>query len=166
MNRGTVLLVSLWIAVILMAIWIGGTVYQMTVIVPLWTASLPESLSSFMHGTDFGRTVLNFFGLNFGPLGLVALVVALAAGWRSPTHRAALLVALTSYLFIIAFTVLYIYPTLPTILAGGASTVEETRIVLHRFILADRFRFVIGFGTFLALLWAFRLPYPPTAGRN
>jgi hypothetical protein len=48
MNRGVVLLVSLWIAVILNAIWIGGTVYQMIVIVPLWTASLPE-FAEFVH---------------------------------------------------------------------------------------------------------------------
>src|SRR5438477_7872761 len=158
MNRAVVLIASLWIAILLMAIWIGGTVYQMIVIVPLWTASLPESLSSFMHGTDFGHTVFNFFGLG-GPVRPVAIAVALAAGWRSPRHRTALLVALISYLFHIAFTALYIYPMLPTILAGGASTVEETRIVLHRFILADRFRLVVGCGTFVALLWAFRLPW-------
>jgi hypothetical protein len=166
MSRGVVLLVSLWIAVILMAIWLGGTVYQMVVIVPLWTDSLPESLSSFMHGTNFGHAVLNFFGSYLGPLRLVAIIVALVAGWRSPKHRAALRVAVASYLFIIALTVLYIYTMLPTILAGGASTVEETRLILERFILADRFRFVVGCGTFFAPLWAFRLPYPPRADRN
>jgi hypothetical protein len=166
MNRGVILLVSLWIAVILMAIWIGGTVYQMLVIVPLWTASLPESLSSFMRGTDFSHTVLNFFGSRFGLPRLVAIAVALAAGWRSPKHRAALLGVVTSQLFIIAFSVLFIYPILPAIVAGGASNVEETRDILHRFILLDRFRFVVGCGTFLALLWAFQLPYPARVDRN
>jgi hypothetical protein len=166
MSRGVVLLVSLWLAVILTTIWIGGTVYQMVVIVPLWTSSLPESLSSFMHGTNFGRTVLNFFGLNFGPARLVAIVVAFAAGWRSPRHRTALGIALGSYLFVVAFTVIYIAPLLPTILAGGASTVEETRSILDRFILADRVRFVVGCGTFAALLWAFRLPYSPSVDRT
>src|SRR5476649_2052120 len=118
MNREMVLLWSLWLAVILMAIWIGGTIYQMLVIVPLWTASLPESLRLFTQGTDFTRTVLRFFGPPFMVARLTPIVVALAAGWRSPRHRAALLVALISYVFVVAFTLLYIYPINATVLAA------------------------------------------------
>jgi hypothetical protein len=160
MNRNIVLLGSLWLGVVLMSIWIGGTVYQMIVIVPLWTASLPESLRSFMHSTDWGRTVLRFFGPPFMLARLTAIVIALVAGWHSPRHRAPLSVALISYSFIVAFTLLYIYPINTTILAGGVSTVEDTRVILQRFNLADQFRFVIGCVCFLALLWAFRLAVP------
>jgi Domain of unknown function (DUF1772) len=161
MTRDSTLLWSLWLAVIFMALWVGGTLYQMLVIVPLWTASLPESLRSFL-GTDYVHTVLHFFGPPFIAARTAPMVAALVAGWRSAPHRRALSVALGCWLFVIGFTLLYIYPLNDTLFVVGSAQPGdvETRDLLRRWILADQFRFGIGCVSFIALLWAFRLPLP------
>jgi hypothetical protein len=43
--------IFIWLAVIGFSIWVGGTLYQMVVIVPIWNASPPESLRAFFLGT-------------------------------------------------------------------------------------------------------------------
>lgn len=161
MTRENALFWSLWLSVVLVALWVGGTLYQMLVIVPLWTASPPESLRVFL-GTGYIHTVVRFFGPPFIAARTVALVIALAAGWRSAPYRAALSVALGCWLFVVGFTLLYIYPINDTLFVVGPSQPGdvETRELLSRWILADRFRFAVGCVSFIALLWAFRLPLP------
>ena len=51
-TRNRILLISLWLSVIALTTWVGGTLYQMLVIVPLWNASPPESVRAFFQGTD------------------------------------------------------------------------------------------------------------------
>ena len=161
MTRNKWLLLFLWAAVILTALWVGGTLYQMLVIVPLWTASPPESLRSFLE-TGYLRTVLHFFGPPFVFARTLALVLALIAGWPSRPHRNALMVALACWLFVVALTLLYIYPMNDSLFVVGASQPGDAAALelLHRWIFADRIRFLIGCIGFTALLWAFRLPAP------
>ena len=167
MTRENALLWSLWLAGIFVALWVGGTLYQMLVIVPIWTASPPESLRSFLR-TDYVHMVLRFFGPPFIAARTVPMVVALAAGWRSAPHRRALVVALGCWLFVVGFTLLYIYHLNDTLFALGPSQPGdvETRELLGRWILADRFRFGVGCVCFIALLWAFRLPLPGNGSRR
>ena len=146
MTRNKWLLLFLWAAVILTALWVGGTLYQILVIVPLWTVSPPESLRSFL-GTDYLRTVLHFFGPPFVFARTLAIVIALIAGWPSRPHRNALMVALACWLFVVGGSQ-----------PGDAATLD----LLHRWILADRIRFFVGCVGFVALLWAFRLRSPDT----
>jgi len=40
--RNRFLLIALWLSVIGLTTWVGGTLYQMMVIIPLWSASPPE----------------------------------------------------------------------------------------------------------------------------
>ena len=42
-KRDRILVFLLWVAVLFQARWFGGTLYQMLVIVPLWSASPPCS---------------------------------------------------------------------------------------------------------------------------
>ena len=41
----------LWWAVLGFSIWVGGTLFKMLVIVPLWSASPPESVHAFFKGS-------------------------------------------------------------------------------------------------------------------
>lgn len=61
-GSGRILRVLLWVSVIMASAWIGGSLFNMLVIVPLWSASPPESVRGFFAGTDFNRTIRNFFG--------------------------------------------------------------------------------------------------------
>lgn len=161
MTRANLLLWSLWLSVILLALWVGGTLYQMLVIVPLWTASPPASLRAFLTA-DYPGTVLNFFGPPFIAARTLSLVVALVAGWKFAMHRSALLVALACWLIVVGFTLLYIYPINDDLFGAALSRLgdEEARNLLQRWIIADRARFAVGCVGFIALLFAFRLPLP------
>ncbi len=54
--------------------------HQMLVIVPLWSASPPETVRAFFQGTDYNRTIFNFFGPPFIVARNVPVVAALLAG--------------------------------------------------------------------------------------
>ena len=95
--RGRLLVAFLWLSVIALSTWVGGTLYQMLVIVPLWNASPPESVRAFFRGTDYKRTILHFFGPPFMLVRMLPLVAALLAGWHSPRHRAPLLLAVACF---------------------------------------------------------------------
>jgi hypothetical protein len=82
---------SLWLSVLALSTWVGGTLYQMLVVVPLWSASPPESVHAFFRGTDYNRTVFNFFGPPFMLARNVPLVAALInrmGSAASPPHTA------------------------------------------------------------------------------
>ena len=63
--RNRILTFCLWLSVLALTTWVGGTVYQMMVIVPLWSASPPESVLAFFQGTAYNQTIFRFFGPPF-----------------------------------------------------------------------------------------------------
>lgn len=157
------LVISLWLSVIALTTWVGGTLYQMLVIVPLWSASPPESVRAFFQGTDYNRTIFHFSGPPFIAARNVPVVAALIAGWHLPRHRRALLIATACFtVFGAIFTVAYAYPinAVPFEQAGGDHTADEIRALADQWIFRDRVRFAIGLLGFAALLHAFRLPIP------
>lgn len=161
--RDRILLVSLWLSVVALTTWVGGTLYQMLVIVPLWSASPPESVRAFFQETEWNRTIFNFFGPPFIVARNVPLLAALIAGWHLPQHRRALLIAVICFTgFGAIFTVAYVYPINAVLFdqAGGTQGGDEIRALANRWILFDRVRFIIGLVGFAAILHAFRLPIP------
>ena len=152
----------LWCAVFAWGAWAGGTLYQMLVVVPMWSSSPPESVRMFVEGTAYNQTIVNFFGPPFQAARVVPLVIALPLAWHSPKHRTALLIAVLCVLAIIVFTLFYIYPINDVLFAqagGNRSPSEITRMV-RAWIWADRLRFAVGIVAVAALLKAFRLPLP------
>lgn len=160
--RNQILVIFTWLSVIALSTWIGGTLYQMLVIVPMWSASPPESVRSFFQGTDYNRLIFRFFGPPFMVARTLPVVAALFVGWHLPRHRSALLLAAGCLAFVVVFTLAYIYPINAVLFeqAGGSHRAEEIRAMADRWIFADRLRFAVGVVAFLAVLWAFRLPIP------
>lgn len=161
--RNRILLISLWLSVVALTTWVGGTLYQMVVIVPLWSASPPESVRTFFLGTDWNRTIFNFFGPTFIALRNLPILAALFAGWHLRSHRRALLIATGCFtIFGALFTIAYVYPINAVLFeqAGGTGNANEVRALASRWILFDRIRFLIGLVGFAAVLHAFRLPIP------
>jgi Anthrone oxygenase len=158
--RDHVLTVMLWLAIIGMGSWAGGTLYQMIEVVPVWSASPPESVRTFFRDTDFGRHKVRFFG----PATMVArnlpLILALVAAWPRPRHRGWLLLAIGCFAFGLILTLAYVYPINAVLFnqAGGSATDGEIRSMVSRWVLADRVRFVVGLVGLFAVLQAFRLP--------
>lgn len=162
-TRRRLLVLALWLAVIGLSTWVGGTLYQMLVVVPLWSADPPESVRAFFQGTDYNRTVLHFFGPPFMVARTLPLLAALLAGWPLPRHRRALLLAVLCFcVFGIVFTFALIYPINAVLFgeSGGTATPEQIVDMANRWILFDRIRFAVGIVGFAATLHAFRLPVP------
>jgi hypothetical protein len=150
----------LWFSVLALAIWWGGTVYQMVVIVPLWSASPPESVRDFFQGTRYNETIWNFFGPPFMVMrGLPVLLLAIV-GWHQATHRKYFAIALATMLFGLILTWTYIYPINSVLFlqAGGNYSADEIRAMANDWILADRCRFAVMSVGFLALLRALSVP--------
>jgi hypothetical protein len=160
--RDRIAQVLLWLAVVGLSVWVGGTLYQMLVVVPLWSASPPESVRAFFLGTRYNETIWNFFGPPFMIARLAPLVGALLVGWHLRRHRNWLLVAAICMAFGVVFTLAYIYPINDVLFAqaGGDHSAEEIQSMARRWIIADRVRFGVGFIGFLALLRALSIPFP------
>ncbi len=163
--RDRMLVVMLWLAIIGMGSWAGGTLYQMVEVVPVWSASPPESVRTFFRDTDFGRRKVRFFG----PPTMVArnlpLFLAIVAAWPRPRHRAWLLLAVGCFAFGLIFTLAYVYPINAVLFnqAGGSGSDDEIRSMVSRWVFADGIRFVVGLVGLFAVLQAFRLPMKPPA---
>ncbi len=160
-TRNRITQILLWLAVIGFSIWVGGTLYQMLVIVPLWSASPPESVRAFFLGTRYNETIWNFFGGPWRFARLVPLLGTLVFGWHLPQHRKWLLVAAISMAFVIALTLVYVYPINNVLFlqAGGNHSPEEIKAMARQWIIADRLRFGVGLIGFLALLRALSIPF-------
>lgn len=63
-------------ATIVFAVWFGGQVFNALMVVPVWSASLPESVIAYSGALgQFGAGRVNFFAL-FNPLWVTLLLIA------------------------------------------------------------------------------------------
>jgi hypothetical protein len=132
----------------------------MLVIVPMWSASPPESVYSFFLGTDYNRTIFHFFGPPFMVARVAPVFVALALAWHLTRHRTALGIAVLCLVATIVFTFAYIYPVNAVLFtqAGADLSSVEIAALVRNWIWADRLRFGVGVVALVALPKAFRLP--------
>jgi hypothetical protein len=161
-TKNTVTVILLWISVIVWGIWFGGTIYQMLVIVPIWSDSLPQSVYAFFKGTSWNHNILYFFGPYWMPVRFLPLYGMLILGWGLPAHRPLFIITAVCMTFVLLFTLIYVYPINAVLFAqaGGDHGVEEIRAMLHRWVVADRARFAVGCVGYLALLRALSIPIP------
>jgi hypothetical protein len=149
-----------WWAVIGFSIWFGGTVFSMSVIVPMWSDTLPESARVFFSETTFTKYIYNFFGPPWMVLRNLPLLITLALGWYSKKHRQYLLISSLILISAIVFTLSFVYSMNNDLMfkAGSGYSDKDLTILAKKWILADRLRFVaMTFGYFF-LLKSFRLP--------
>ena len=150
----------LWYNVLSLAIWVGGTVYQMLVIVPIWSAAPPESVQAFFKGTTYTHTIWNFFG----PLTQVARAAPLAllvvAAWNHANLRPWIVACAATMVIGLILTRAWIYGINDVLIfkAGGDLPADAVRALVHKWILLDRIRFAIMAGGYVCLLRAFTLP--------
>ncbi|MEO6219831.1 MAG: DUF1772 domain-containing protein [Ginsengibacter sp.] len=158
--RKNLFIFFLWWAVIGISIFIGGTIFSMSVVVPMWSESPPESVKEFFGGTSFNKHIYNFFGVPWAPLRNLPVFFALLLGWYSKSHRLYLLITVISIIFSLVFTVAYIYPINDILMtqAGGNKSSEEIQVLVNKWIFSDRLRFAVVFVGYFFLLKAFRIP--------
>ena len=148
----------LWFSVLSLGIWVGGTLFHMLVLQPLWSYDPPASVRFFFRETRFNKTVWNFYGPPFMAARLVPLILCVVIGWGcAPSQRRLLLVAGITWVAITVYTLVYIYPINDVLFsqAGGSSGPEQVRAMVGRWLFADRLRFAIGTVGYLCLLRVF-----------
>jgi len=159
--RHKALTTFLWVSVFMWASWIGGTLFGILVVVPTWNASPPESLRALYMNTQFMRFSANFFGPPWMLARLAPVLAALVAAWPLRPHRRLLLFATMAIVFMVIGTLTNINPLTERLFlqAGELPSTNEIRLMARSWILADRIRFAVGAGVFIAILRAFKLPF-------
>ena len=163
-ERGLWLL--LWYSILAWGTWVGGTLYQMLVVVPMWSAAPPESVREFVLDTSYMEHIHKFFGPPFMVARVLPVLIALALAWHLPRLRRLLGFASVCLVASVAFTLAFIYPINDVLFfqAGGEHTADEIRGMVRTWIWADRLRFGVGVIAFVALLQAFRTPLTHDVG--
>ena len=152
--------IFLWLSVINLSIWIGGTLFHMIVVLPIWSQPLPGSVKEFFGGTRAYEYLLDFYGPKWMVIRILPVIIALLLGWNRKRHRYYLLITVLTLAVGIILTIFFVYPINDAIMAkaGEGSSPDEIRRMVNNWILLDRLRFAIIFAGYFFLLWAFRLP--------
>jgi Domain of unknown function (DUF1772) len=157
--RRKLFIIFLWLSVINLSIWIGGTLFHMIVVLPLWSHPLPDSVRQFFGGTRAYEYLLDFYGPKWMVIRILPIVIALFLGWYSKRHRYFLSITVFTIVFGVILSIIYVFPINEAIMAkaGQGLSQEEIKRMVNTWIVADRIRFATIFVGYLFLLWAFRL---------
>lgn len=148
----------LWLTVISLGIWVGGTFFHIVVVQPMWSYDPPASVRFFFRETRFNETIWNFFGPPWMVARILPLLLCIVVGWNtSPGNRWLLVTAGVCWIGITLYTVLYIYPINDVLFkqAGGDNPPAVIRDMVSKWLFADRLRFVIGTVGYLCVLRIF-----------
>ncbi|HEX6847612.1 MAG TPA: hypothetical protein VF144_11580 [Chitinophagaceae bacterium] len=161
--RQKLFIIFLWLSVINLSIWVGGTMFHMIVVLPIWSQPLPGSVQNFFGGTRAYEYLLDFYGPKWMLIRILPIVITLLLGWNSKRHRYFILITLLTIAFGVILSITVVFPINEVIMAraGEGMSPEEISEMVQTWIQADRLRFAVIFLGYLFLLWAFRLPYFP-----
>ena len=159
MTRFTIGNACIWIIAIAIAINVGGNVFQMIVVDPVWSASPPSSLQTYFGDHSHYEALRRFHQNPFFMFALLCLLVAVILHWRAPSLRRWLLAALVIELVIIVGTIVYVYPIIDVLMVHTARDISaSTAAALTRdWLIADRLRLVLKFAVLLSLFRALQL---------
>jgi hypothetical protein len=157
--------ISLMLWIFAIGVIIGGTIFQMFVIVPEWSGNMPDSLIQFFRGTNWAEAQGRFWQFQPFYLGYFCGFIALIAGWHNKSRRIWLLVSIL--LGIIAFlsTVFYFMPygVVPLFFKGGEGlSPEEIVRGANDWIFWNKVRFVVLVLCFFSALKALSNSSPKT----
>lgn len=164
--RHKLLTICLWLSVINLSIWIGGTLFHMIVVLPLWSHHPPDSVRGFFGDTRAYEYLLDFYGPRWMVIRITPIVLALGLGWNSRRHRNLLSITVLTIAIGLVLSVLIVFPINEALMAraGEGTTPEDIERMVDTWVLADRARFALLSVGYFSLLWAFRLPTPSSTG--
>jgi Domain of unknown function (DUF1772) len=154
--------IFLWLSVINLSIWIGGTMFHMIVVLPIWSQPLPGSVKDFFGGTRAYEYLLDFYGPMWMIIRILPIIICLLLGWNYKRHRYFFLITVLTIALGMILSVVVVFPINDAIMAkaGDGKSTDEIQRMVHTWIQADRLRFAVIFVGYFFLLWAFRLPIP------
>lgn len=146
--------VLLWISIIAWSLWLGGLIYEMVVITPLWSGSLPQSVTEWNSRPMYMVNPTRFHA----PLAAVTVLASLLAaifGWKT-SNRIYLVLSAVCAAGVLAFTIVYFFPKNDVIFRNqfvGLSGAEIS-LIASSWVTANWGRVVVMAIGFLAALRA------------
>jgi len=156
--------ILLWIFVILAAIVIGGGLYEMRVIVPLWAHSPPESVWEFASLRVTNPQSTPNAGIRFWifvtPLHLLISFAVLIASWKTnPRHRRWVIIASAIFITLHLSALVYFVPAIDKIFNSRNLNMTPDEVItrVHIWVNGSWMRFVVGFAGLLCGLRALQV---------
>ncbi len=151
---------TLWAAIFSLAIAIGGAVYQLMVIVPVWLQNLPGSLVAF--GKSDVKPAAFWTSPFLRAMTGATMIASVLANWNTP-RQYWVLVSCLFFAAAVAATIGYFVPRLKKmgLLGNGPSPDDPGALtkMLHSWLFADKFRFyLLLLPAFFLLLKALSVP--------
>ena len=156
----------LWMALLLVGIIIGASVYQRISLIPEWGGALPDSVVTYFRGTNAGASIGRFWANVLPPTALFVLA-ATAFNWPERARRRWLGVGALLFFAMLAWTEVYFVPkgVIPLMVHAGAGlSGDEITAIAKAWIFWDWFRMAGTVAAYLALLRA--LTIRPLSGAS
>jgi hypothetical protein len=147
--------IVLWFFVLSAGVLTGGSIFEQTVLTPLWAGSLPESLTQWQYGVVQGK----FFRIATPTYGLLSLALLIVSWWFPRQQRNWALAAGLSGIIAFIWTITFFLPILGKTQAtrGAGLSVEEMTSLVTQFRTWNWGRWAVLIGGWVAGLRAFRL---------
>ncbi len=151
--------ILLWIAVIAWSLWIGGLMYETVVIMPLWSANLPQSVLEWNSRPNFVMNPTRFYV----PI-VITLILSLSLGmilsWKSRNQRHWLILSTVCAITAFVFTLIYFFPKNDVLFRNQNTGLsgEEITAIANAWIRGNWIRVGMMIVGFFAALKAFSLP--------
>ena len=151
--------VCIWIAILATTISVGGNLFQMMVVDPLWSVAPPASVQAYFSDARHFEALRRFHQNPFFFVGLLCLVASIALYWKTRALRWWLLIALFAKVAVSVGTTLYVYPINDVLMVHHAANINPASAVelTRHWLFADRVRFLIKVVGLLSLLRALQL---------
>jgi hypothetical protein len=157
--------ILLWLFVIVLAIVIGGGLYEALVVVPLWSGAPPESvLAYYHHNVANPQFVLNQggrFWLFFTPLnGLLAIAVLISGLRTHGPHRTWRTVGTILVIIVVAFTFAWFVPNIILLTGQGVTqlSAEQVETLTNWWVRLNWVRAVLSIVAWISALRALSIP--------
>ena len=155
MDRTKVTNLILWAWVLAVTFLMGGGVFEHSVLTPIWTGSLPDSVTSWPHGVVQGR----FFGIVTPVIFLLSVTMLISTWWMAPRVRRWALVAGIFFVVIGISSAVFFVPILQKTIGnrGAGLSTEEITILANQFTSWNWARWILIIGAWAAGLRALTL---------
>lgn len=157
---------ALWFAAIAWGVLLGAKVFDLVVLAGAWSAAPPASLRLLPYGAAYPVNTGDFF-IPPSALLLVAMWIAVFAGWRTPMrYRRWLLASALTILVVLVFTVASFWPmnaALWAVAKGAPGALQDQagiEALVHAWLRKDWLRVIAATAGFLSTLRAISLPFP------
>jgi hypothetical protein len=157
--------IFLWLFVIALGITLGAGLYETLVVMPLWDAAPPDSVTAYyQHNVANPQFAPNqggrFWVFNMPIVGLLTIATLLSGLRTRPEHRKWRVIATALTLIVLVFTIVWFVPNIIKLTGEGVMTMNagEVTSLTNWWVRLNWVRAVVYLAALLAALRALSIP--------